>query len=69
VFIQAITFTTQGHCPEGLASFRWTSLDEEGGEGSISGRADKAADPKSYIPASNPYYHGLLRLSPHKILW
>jgi len=35
-------------------------LDTTGG-GSISGRVDKTADPKSYTPASNSYYH--------KILW
>jgi len=36
-------------------------LDEERGGDSISGRADKTADPKSYTPASDPYYH--------KVLW
>jgi hypothetical protein len=33
IFIQAITSTAQGHCPDGPASFRWTSLDEERGGG------------------------------------
>ena len=28
-----------------------------------------AADPVGLTPASNPYYHDLLRLSPHKIRW